>query len=50
MFLFIQFSKKDTFYTYGTSWRKHKTDVKGTSNCYGGQLALRHDSMQVYFI
>jgi hypothetical protein len=37
------------FYIDGTSWRKHKTDVMDTSNWDGEQLALRHDSIQVYF-
>jgi len=47
MFILIQFSKNDMFQIYGTSWRKHKADVRGTSNWDGGQLALRYDSIQL---
>ena len=47
MFILIQFSKNDMIYIYGTSWRKDKADVRGTSNWDGGQLALRHDSIQL---
>ena len=47
MFILIQFSKNDMFYTYGTSWQNHKVDVRGTSNWDVGQLALRYDSIQL---